>query len=309
MSGPYLEEIAPGAFAYVQPEGGWMVNNTGLIVGPGGRSVVVDTSSTERRTRAFLAEVDARTSGAPMALINTHHHPDHTYGNCFVPAGMPVIGHALCREESLAAGLEATKVITAPEYGDLTVRPPDITFTDRLTLHLDDIAVELHHFEPAHTTNDVIVWLPGSRVVYAGDLAFAGGQPFVLEGSVAGFLRALDGIRALQPEVLVPGHGPVAYGEAVGELLDDLTGYIGFVADVAAASYAAGLSALEAAEQHRDNPYRDWQETERLVGNLHRAYAELAAEESGNPEWVRVAVPDVWPDLVAFNGGPITCHA
>jgi cyclase len=309
MNGSYLEEVAPGAFAYVQPDGGWMVNNTGLIVGPGGRSVVVDTSSTERRTRAFLTEVDARTTGAPMALVNTHHHPDHTYGNCFVPAETPIVGHALCRTEARAAGLEATEVITAPEYGDLTVRTPDITFTDRLTLHLDDVAVDLRHFGPAHTTNDVVVWLPDSRVVYAGDLAFAGGQPFLLEGSVAGFIAALDGIRALQPDVLVPGHGPVVRGDDVGALLDDLTAYIGFVADVAAASYAAGLSPLEAAEKHRDNPYRDWQETERLVGNLHRAYAELAAQENGTTEWVRLAVPDVWPDLVAFNGGPIACHA
>jgi cyclase len=309
MNGPHLDEVGPGAFAYVQPDGGWMVNNTGLVVGPGGRSVVVDTSSTERRTRAFLAEVDARTTGAPMALVNTHHHPDHTYGNCFIPEETPVVGHALCRTEARAAGLAATKVLTAPDYGELTVRTPDITFTDRLTLHLDEIAVELRHFGPAHTTNDVVVWLPGSSVVYAGDLAFAGGQPFLLEGSVAGFVGALDGIRALEPEVLVPGHGPVVRGDAVGELLDDLTSYIEFVADVAAASYAAGLSPLEAAEKHRDNPYRDWQETERLVGNLHRAYAELAASESGTTEWVRLAVPDVWPDLVAFNGGPIACHA
>jgi len=309
MTRPYLEEIAPGAFAYVQPDGGWMVNNTGLIVGPRGRSVVVDTASTERRTRAFLAEVDARSTGAPVALVNTHHHPDHTYGNGFVAAETPVIGHELCRSEAIAAGLEATRVITTPEYGDLTVRPPEVTFADRLTLHLDDVAVELRHFGPAHTTNDVVVWLPGSRVVYAGDLAFAGGQPFVLEGSVAGFGRALHRIRALQPEVLVPGHGPVVRGDAVGTLLDDLTAYIEFVAEVGAASYAAGLSPLEAAEKHRDNPFRYWQETERLVGNLHRAYAELAAREVGNAEWVRVAVPDVWPDLVAFNGGPLACHA
>jgi cyclase len=309
MTKPHLEEIAPGAFAYVQPDGGWMVNNTGLVVGPGGRSVVVDTSSTERRTRAFLAEVDARTTGVPMALVNTHHHPDHTYGNGFVPVETPVVGHELCRDEVLAAGLEATKVITAPDYGDLTVRPPGITFTEQLTLHLDDVAVELHHFGPAHTTNDIVVWLPDTRVVYAGDLAFAGGQPFVLEGSVAGFIRALDRIRGLEPEVLVPGHGPVVRDDGVGDLLDDLTGYLGFVADVAATSYAAGLSPLEAAETHRDNPYRAWQETERLVGNLHRAYAELTAEESGTTEWVRVRVPDVWPDLVAFNGGPIACHA
>ena len=220
MSEPYLEEVADGAWAYVQPDGGWLVNNTGLVVGPGGSSVLVDTSSTERRTRAFLAEVSARTTRAPLALVNTHHHPDHTYGNGFLPASTLVIGHELCRTEVLAAGLEATRVITEPDYGELTVRPPDLTFTDRLTFHLDDeVPVELHHLGPAHTTNDVVVLLPESRVVYAGDLAFVGGQPFVLEGSVAGFLRALDGLRAMQPEVLVPGHGPVDFLGARGDMV------------------------------------------------------------------------------------------
>jgi cyclase len=54
----------------------------------------------------------------------------------------------------------------------------------------------------------VVVWLPEPRVLYAGDIAFAGGQPFLAEGSVVGYPKALQRIRALEPEVLVPGHGP-----------------------------------------------------------------------------------------------------
>ena len=78
----------------------------------------------------------------------------------------------------LAAGLEATRVITAPDYGDLTLRPPGITFRDRMTLHLDEFPVELLHVGgPAHTTNDVLVWLPEQKVLFSGDLAFNGGSP------------------------------------------------------------------------------------------------------------------------------------
>ena len=78
-----------------------------------------------------------------------------------------------------------------------------------------------------------------------------------------------------------------------------------YVAEVAADSYAAGLTPLEAAQKHRDNPYSAWAETERFVGNLHRAYSELA----GNPLDTRLTVPSVWPDMVTFHGGPIACHA
>lgn len=302
---PFVDELAAGVCAYVQPVGGWMVNNCGIVVDQRGAALLVDTASTERRTRALLERVAEVSAGAPRAAVNTHHHPDHTYGNGFLPAETVVIGHEKCRQEVLTAGLEATRVITSPDYGNISLRPPELTFTDRLTLHLAGFPVELRHLGPAHTNNDVVVWLPEQRLLFAGDLAFSGGQPFVLEGSVAGFQAALAGIRALAPEVLVPGHGPVRRGDEVGHLLDALDAYIGFVVDVAASSFAEGLAPLEAAQKHRDNPYRDWAESERFVGNLHRAYAELAGDRPGT----RITVGSVWPDMVTFHGGPIECHA
>ena len=302
---PYVEELASGVFAYVQPDGSWMVNNTGFLVGTSGRSLLVDSTSTEARTRAFLAEVSRRASRAPIALVNTHHHPDHTFGNYLVPETTPVVGHDLCREQVLVAGLEATRVITQPDYGDLRLRPPDTTFATSMTLHLDDVPVELHHVGPAHTGNDVIAWVPDRRVVFAGDVVFAGGQPFLLEGSVAGFPKALDRIRALAPDVLVPGHGPVCRGVEIARLLDDLDAYVDFVARTSIEGRAAGLSPLEAAEASRDNPFALWREPERLVGNLHRGYAEL----DGVPGGTGLHIRDVWPDMVAFNGGPIGCLA
>jgi cyclase len=282
-----------------------MVNNCGVVVDGSGTAVLVDTTSTERRNHAVLAELARVSQGAPKAVVNTHHHPDHTYGNGFLPPETIVIGHDKCREEVLAAGLEATKVITAPDYGALTLRPPELTFSERMTLHLKEFPVELRYVGRAHTSNDVLVWLPEQRVLFSGDLAFAGGQPFLLEGSVAGFRSAIAQMRDLAPHVLMPGHGPVCRGDEVGRLLDAMDGYVAYVAEVAAESFAAGLSPLEAAQKHRDNPYRTWAETERFVGNLHRAYSEL----SGNPTDTRLSVPSVWPDMMTFHGGPIPCHA
>jgi cyclase len=304
---PYVEELASGVYAYVQPDGGWMVNNCGTIVDPLGTAVMVDTTSTEKRTRAVLAEVAKVSVGAPRALVNTHHHPDHTYGNGFLPAETVIIGHEKCRESVLGAGLEATKVITAPDYGNLVLRPPEVTFPDRMTLHLEGFALELLHVGgPAHTTNDVLVWLPEQKVLFSGDLAFNGGQPFVLEGSIAGFRRAIAQMQALAPEVLAPGHGPVCRGDDVPRLLSGMDDYLAYVEEVAASSHAAGLSPLEAATKHRDNPFSGWAETERFVGNITRAYAEI---DHGTEEWVKLTVPSVWPDMVAFHGGPIGCLA
>jgi cyclase len=303
---PYVDEVSQGLYAYIQPPGGWQVNNCGFIVGPAGGCVLVDTSSTERRTRSFLAEVDRRSSGPPMALVNTHHHPDHTYGNCLVPEQTPVLGHVRCREKVLKAGLEAMRVITEPDYGDIQLRPPEITFSDRVTLYVDDQPVELQAVgRPAHTDNDVVVWVPERRCLFAGDLAFAGGQPFFLEGSLAGYRATVDFVRAFEPDFLVPGHGPVCRGDEIPTLLDVLAGYADMIAAIAQEAVDEGLTPLEAAQRHRNHEYSHLQEPERLIGNLHRACAELRGDEAN----ARLTVGALWPEMEAFVGGPIHSHA
>jgi cyclase len=237
--------------------------------------------------------------------VNTHSHPDHTYGNGFLPPATTIIGHHLCREGVLRAGLAATKELPA-DYGDLVVRAPDVTIDSDIAIHLDEFAVELKIMGPAHSTNDVGVWLPEQKVMFAGDLAFSGGHPIVLEGSLAGFRAATRRMRDLAPAALLPGHGPACRGDEVGRVLDDLEAYADHIEQLALESYAAGLTPLEAAQKHKDGPYRDWPEAERVVCNLHRAYVELTDYEAPFP----LTIPSLWPEMVELNGGrPIETHA
>src|SRR6478735_7904495 len=234
----YLEEMAPGVYAFVQPDGGWMVNNCGVITDASGDAVIVDTTSTEKRNRAFLAEVAGVSERDPKIAVNTHSHPDHTYGNGFLPSATTIIGHHLCREGVLRAGLAATKELPA-DYGDLVVRAPDVTIDSDIAIHLDEFAVELKIMGPAHSTNDVGVWLPEQRVMFAGDLAFSGGHPIFLEGSMIGFRDAVRRMRDLEPVALLPGHGPACRGDDVGRVLDDLEAYVDYIEELALQSYAA----------------------------------------------------------------------
>jgi len=301
----YLQELAPGVYAYVQPAGGWMVNNCGLITDSSGDAVLVDTTSTEKRNRALLAEVAGVAARERKIAVNTHHHPDHTYGNGFLPESTTIFGHHLCREGVLRAQLKATHELPA-DYGDLVVRPPDVTFDQDVTLHLDEFQVELLVMGPAHSTNDVGVWLPEQRVMFAGDLAFSGGHPIFLEGSLEGFRSAVRQMRDLGPVALLPGHGPACRGDEVGKVLDDLEGYVDWIAELARESFAAGLTPLEAAQKAAGGPYRDWPEGERVVCNLHRAYVEQ------NPDYespVSLNIPSLWQEMVTLNGGPIVTHA
>ena len=90
------------------------------------------------------------------------------------------------------------------------------------------------------------------------------------------------------------------------ELIDDVLGYLRFVTGAAAAARAAGLSPLDAARQLDLGPYAGLLDAERIVGNLHRAYAEL----DGAPPGARIDVAAALADMVAYNGGrPLSCYA
>jgi cyclase len=295
-----VERLADGAFGYVQPDGSWFINNCGFL-DAGGHTVLIDTCSTERRTRAMLETVAAAT-GPVTTLVNTHHHGDHTNGNYLVE-GATVIGQRKTREVMLAEGIQLHEtVFPGNDWGHLELRVPEVVFDDRLTVYAGETRVELiHPGHAAHTTNDVLAWLPEQRVLYAGDLVFNGGSPFALMGSVAGWRAALDVVRELEPAVILPGHGP-----ACGlEVVDTVDAYLGFVQDTASRGKAAKLAPLELAKETDLGAFAELSEQERLVGNLHRAYAELDGTEWGAPIDLVAAITG----MIAYNGEPIRCFS
>ena len=297
---PRVEEVADGVFAYVPLDGSWGLNNAGFLPGSEGVTVI-DTCFTERRTRELVAAIGTVTDQPLRTLVNTHHHGDHTHGNWLLP-GTTVIGHELCRQEVLASGTIAETLFPGVEWGEINVRPPFVTFDDRLTIHVDERRVRLEFMGPAHTTNDIVGWLPESRTLFAGDLVFSGGTPFVVMGSVAGSLAALERLHALDAETIVPGHGPVRGPD----VLDEQVAYLRFVQSLAADAHTAGVPPLEAARGADLGPFAEWHDTERIVGNLHRAYAARDGPPLGGP----IDIAGASGDMITFNGGqPLRCLA
>jgi cyclase len=299
---PRVEEVADRVFAYVQPDGSWWINNTGFLVADDGVTAI-DTCSTERRTRTFLDAV-RDVSEAPIRLVvNTHHHGDHTHGN-YLTHPAAIVAHERCRELILETGiLHVPGVWDDVDWGDLEVAPPIVTFDDTLTVYSGDTRVELHYIgTPAHTTNDVVTWLPEQRVLYAGDLVFNGGTPFVLMGSLAGALESVQRLRSFDAEVVVPGHGEVCDLSA----LDRIEAYYRFVDQLAEEAERAEVAPLEAAREADLGEFAELTDTERLAGNLHRALAERRGAERGAPIDLITAIGD----MIQFNGGrPMRCLA
>jgi cyclase len=301
---PELHEVSPGVYAYVQPNGTWWINNTGFLTGPQG-VISIDACSTRRRTQAYLDAIAGVTRAPVRAVVNTHHHGDHTFGNCLFP-GAAIIAHELARAEAIKFGPPRELPFwDGPEWGDLSLDPPFVTFTDQIALHSGALRAQVRHVgTAAHTTNDSIVWIPDRSVLFCGDLIFNGGTPFLLMGSVSGAIEVLEQvILPLDAETIVPGHGPVFQSR---EPIYDTLEYLRFIQLTAASGSAAGLSPLEAARQADLGRFAEWPDAERIAGNLHRAYAELAGAPPGGP----VDVIDALSDMVAYNGGaPLTCLA
>lgn len=299
---PYIEEVSAGIYAYIQPDGTWFLNNTGWIAGDDG-VIVVDSTGTEKRAYAFYQALQGTTALPAKVLVNTHSHGDHTNGNFVFAPQTAIIAHDLCREEVKAANMQAiAAAFPGGDFGNPAIVPPFVTFADRLTVFAGEIRIELIYAGPAHTTNDVLVWIPERRVLFSGDIVFNGGTPFAVGGSIAGWLEAVDTVRSLEPAVIVPGHG----GVCDIKVTETIEAYLRFLQATAQKGVAAGIEPLELARETDLGEFAELTDAERIVGNLHRAYSEL----KGNPRGAPLNVRGVIGDMVAYNGGqPLRCLA
>lgn len=137
--------------------------------------------------------------------------------------------------------------------------------------------------------------------MFSGDLIFKGGTPFALQGSVEGWLESLAYMRQFGAETIVPGHGPICGPEAI----DEVGAYLEFLQETAREGFGSGIEPLELARGTDLGPFASLSDSERIVGNLHRAYSELRGEPLG----VELALPPIIGEMRSYVGGPIVSHA
>jgi cyclase len=300
-----LMQVAQGVHAWLQPNGAWGESNAGLVVGQG-ESLLVDTLWDLVLTGRMLDAMRSLTAQAPIrTLVNTHGDGDHWWGNELVgaqeivaseaavahemkavtPGSMSALrrlGSALAYAgqrpvpEPLRGRLRSSgrflRGMAAPyDHRAITLTWPTRTFSGRLELDIGGRKVELIEVGPAHTHGDLIVHVPEARVVFAADVAFIGSTPVMWAGPLERWLRALDTIEALEPEVVVPGHGPVT--DLAG--LATLRAYWGYLDTAAGRGLVDGLGPRAVAREivtsneYSAQPFADWECPERAVINVH----------------------------------------
>lgn len=291
-----LHEVGDGLYAYLQPDGGWGWSNAGLIV-DGQSTLLVDTLFDLALTERMLREMRAAAPAAARidTVVNTHANGDHCYGNQLVRDARIVASERTAAEmPELPPAAMAALVAQAPQMGRLGefflrcfgafdfdgIEPvgPQETFSGELTLRVGAREVSLIEVGPAHTRGDTIALLPRERVLFSGDILFHGAHPIAWAGPVSNWIAACERILAMDVEVIVPGHGPLADKAAVREL----RAYFDYLYEQARARHAQGMTPLQAARSMQLDRWAQWGERERLAVNVASIYAEIEGREPPN---------------------------
>ena len=286
-----LHEIAPRTYAYLQPDGGWGYSNAGLIVGDG-EVLLVDTLFTVGLTEEMLSTIRTAVPEAAHIdwLVNTHADGDHCYGNqlltgstilCSDTTAVEVEGDDVSVLQSALAiadgsgvvGSYFTKCFGAFDTSDVTLTPPQETFRGEISLSLAGRRVDLIELGPAHTAGDVVVHLPDVSVLFSGDLLFVGVTPIVWTGPFSHWIEACDAMLALEPQVVVPGHGPIT--DQAG--IHDVRGYLEFVEAESRLRFERGMTPWDATLDIELGVFEEWLNNERIAVNVAMAYHEFDA--------------------------------
>ena len=272
------QEIAPD-FHVLFGVGGNII----VSIGPNGVLIVDDQFP--QMVPKYKAKIGELGGGAVSFAINTHWHFDHADGNQVLgPEGTWLVAHETSRQMMMKNNVInlVSQQRDQPAYAETAW--PVLTYDDTMRFHFNGERIDLMHFGPAHTTGDTAVVFRQHRVVHMGDVFNNAGYPFI-DADNGG---SLDGIIEFSSKVLaeidsnyavVPGHGPVADGQALADYVAMLT----TIRDRMTALIASGAT-LKQVEASR--PTSEWDEKKGDPKSfLDRAYLSISRDHplSGAP--------------------------
>ena len=154
-------------------------------------------------------------------------------GNAVVGPNATVISTGFTRDSTLKVRTEL------PDGQGSRLRPAGVTFSDKITIHVDDSPVHVYFPGEAHTRGDALVYFPERHAIAMGDLFLTRTSPYMDEGSVESWIKALDQVLAMQVEAIVPGHFELASKKELQRFRD----YLSDLYTQVAAMYRAGANA------------------------------------------------------------------
>ncbi|GIV76835.1 MBL fold metallo-hydrolase [Litorilinea aerophila] len=279
------EELAPGIFINTHYRGctpGFIYTEEGIIL--------VDTPLIPKQAIDWRQQIEEEYPGHPfLYLINTDHHRGHALGNqYFMPckviaherAHKEMSGYTENFKERVRNSFKREPEIQA-QLNNIIIIPPHVTFTNRAKLLFGGREIELI-FVGGHTPATSIVWLPEEKICFVGDIVWVDQHPYMAQGNTLEWLSALELIRQLGAEILVPGHGPVCTPDATYKVAE----YIEFMRARVRDYYLAGKTKNETKsglvgemlEWFPVPPERKAKIESQIKSGLNRVYREIQRE-------------------------------
>jgi cyclase len=277
--GPQFMKFADGIYAYV---GKNFKSNTGIILTQDG-VVLIDSGHEPTDSRAVMDAVKKLTPMAVRFLIDTEPHADHTTGHFVFSPPATILaaagaGESMRNRERQAPDRIAKLAATSPEMKTALEGyrfiPPQVEYSEKMTLYAGERTFELKYLKGVHSEADTAIWLPKERVLFSAS-AFVSEQinifrPFV---NISDILAAGKMMKALNPEHVIPGHGP----PTTTKLFDDGEKYYALLVERVAAKVKEGKSLDDIKKEVTMPEYAGWASQDRMPTNIEAAYRMVTA--------------------------------
>ena len=189
------------------------ISNAGFVVTPAG-VVVIDALGSPALATRLVSEIRKVTAAPITHVIVTHYHADHVYGlQTFKALGARIIAQRAAQEylnsETARLRMEISRKDLAPWVNaDTHLVPADQWLERDQELNVGGVRLQLKQVGPSHTPEDLVVYLPQEKVLFAGDLVFRSRIPYVGQADSKHWIAALDVLLTFDAKSIVPGHGP-----------------------------------------------------------------------------------------------------
>lgn len=273
--GPGFTRVKDGIYVFASKEG----NSTCSIVLTQEGVVLIDACQTPVDAHKLLAGVKKLTDKPIRFLIDTEVHNDHTFGHYVFSPPAIVINH-----EGAGEGMKKnydpkraeTLAAQSPEMREAVkgyrMITPHVEYKDKMTINLGERTFELIYLKNVHSEADTAIWLPKERVLFAASAANVKSiinlRPFV---TIPDILASYKLMKSLNPEFVVPGHGPVS----TTKIFDEYEAYYTLLRERVGDLARQGKSLDEIKKELKMPEYADWAGQNRLGVNIDVAYKSV----------------------------------
>jgi len=274
--GPHFKKIKEGIYVYAQKPAD---SNAGIILTSEG-VVLIDSGHNPPDSVAINNAIKKLTPLPVRYLINTEPHSDHTTGHyVFSPPAM-IIAHEGATESMKQAYNPKRNEKLMADYPEMResfkgfkMITPHIEYRQKMTLNVGERNFELHYLKNVHSEADTAIWLPKERVLFSAAVAgikrFSNIRPNV---QIPDMLSAMKMMKALNPEIVVPGHG----APGTTKIFDDSIQYYSLLLERVGKMAKEGKSLETIKKELRMPEADDWASKERIDTNIEAAYRGVA---------------------------------